>query len=58
MFEVINVQYLRKLTTQEQYLRVVIPKELSHIFSTDMALIEPLTDGHGIAVRPARVEAV
>ena len=52
------MQYLRKLTTQDQYLRLAIPKQLSHIFSTEMAAIEPLPDGRGIAVRPARVEAI
>jgi hypothetical protein len=52
------MQYLRKLTTQEQYLRMVIPAQLSHIFSTDMAVIEPLPDGRGITVRPARIEAI
>jgi hypothetical protein len=56
------MQYLRKLHSNNpaagRYFTVAIPKELGHIFITDMAVVEPLPDGRGIAVRPARIEAI
>jgi hypothetical protein len=56
------MQYLRKLQNCNpaagKYFTVSIPKELGHIFKTDMAVVEPLPDGRGVAVRPARIEAV
>ncbi len=56
------MRYLRKLNsvnpTKGKYLSVSIPAELCAIFSTNTAIIELLPDGRGIAVRPAKVEAI
>jgi len=56
------MRYLRKLNSvnpaKGKYLSVSIPAELCALFSTDTALIEPLPDGRGITIRPARVDAI
>ena len=56
------MQYLRKLQNCNpaagKYFTVSIPKELGHIFKTDMAVVEPLPDGRSVVIRPARVEAI
>lgn len=56
------MQYFRKLCNVNpaagRYLSVSIPAELSSIFKTDMAVVEALADGKGIAIRPAKVEAL
>jgi hypothetical protein len=54
------MRYLRKLNNVNpaagKYLSISIPIELAGIFRSDVAIIEPLPDGKGIAVKPARVE--
>ncbi len=56
--------FLRKLQNTNpiagsgRYLNISIPAALCDIFVTDRAIVEPLPDGKGIAVRPARVEAL
>lgn len=56
------MQYFRKLNNVNPaagtYLSINIPKELSHIFETNLVLVEPLSDGRGISIKPARVEAI
>ncbi len=56
------MRYLRKLNNVNpaagKYLSISIPVELTDIFKTDTAIIELLPDGKGIAVKPARVEAI
>lgn len=56
------MRYLRKLQnvnpTAGRYLYVSIPIDLCAIFKTDTAIIEPLPDGIGITVRPAKVEPI
>jgi len=56
------MRYLRKVNSINPaagtYLSINIPKDLSHIFETGMAVVEPLADGRGIMVRPAKIEAV
>lgn len=56
------MRYLRKLNNinpaKGKYLSVSIPAELTDIFPTLTAIIEPLPDGKGIAVRPARIEVL
>lgn len=56
------MQYLRKLNNvnpaKGKYLSISIPSELCDIFGTDTAIVEPLPDGRGITVRPARVEPI
>ncbi len=56
------MRYLRKLNkinpVKGRYLSVSIPAELCGIFNTDTAIVEPLPDGRGIAIRPAKVEAI
>ncbi len=56
------MQYLRKLNNvnpaKGKYLSISIPTELCDIFGTDTAIIEPLPDGKGITVMPAKVESI
>lgn len=56
------MQYLRKVNNVNPhagtYLSINIPKDLTNIFKTGMAVIEPLKDGGGISIRPAKIEAV
>ena len=54
------MKYLRRLMNvnprKGRFLTVSIPADLCGIFSTDLAIIEPLQGCKGIVVRPARVE--
>lgn len=54
------MQYLRKVNSVNPqagtYLSINIPKDLNHFFDTGIAVIEPLADGGGISIRPARIE--
>jgi hypothetical protein len=56
------MRYLRKLIninpSKGRFLTVSIPAELSGIFTTDTAIIEPLPDRKGITVLPAKVEPI
>ncbi|MCJ7445351.1 MAG: hypothetical protein MUO26_12655 [Methanotrichaceae archaeon] len=57
------MRYFRKLQninpSKGRFLTVSIPADLSGIFSaTDVAIIEPLEGQKGIAIKPARVEAL
>jgi hypothetical protein len=58
----LSMRYLRKLNNvnpaKGKYLSISIPTELCDIFGTDTAIIEPLPDGKGITVIPARVEPI
>lgn len=54
------MRYLRRLTKVSpkvgRYLYLSIPTALCGMFPTDNAIVEPLPDGRGIIVMPARVE--
>jgi hypothetical protein len=56
------MRYLRKLQNTNpgagcgKYPSISIPKELSDIFKTDTAIIEPFPNRKGVTIRPASVE--
>jgi hypothetical protein len=56
------MRYLRKLNNVNpaagKYLSISIPVELASVFRTDTAIVEPLPDGKGISVKPAKVEVL
>lgn len=53
------MKYFRKIHNNggvnKRYMYISIPIVFKKIFESDMATIEPLPDGAGITVRPARI---